>query len=103
MKGLSVSADDPRHLMHFRMYVSRNAAGKGKPVLEGVGLDAPTIAMCFNDNPLKEEAAVQAGLTKWVEGKGIQPPTWEVLLTAMEYAEIGKQPIDGLKAGLGCR
>ena len=87
--------------MLFRKNVSRVAAGKGRAVLEGVWLDAATIEACFRSNPLDEEAAVQAGLTKWVEGKGRQPPTWEALIEAMEDAEIGQEHFVRLKTGLG--
>ena len=62
----------------------------GRAVLEGVWLDAATIESCFRNNPLDEEAAVQAGLVKWVEGTGRQPPTWGALLEAMEDAEIAQ-------------
>lgn len=86
--------------MLFRMYVSRKAADKGIAVLEGVGLDAPTIAACFSASQ-NEEGAVQEGLTKWRGGKGFQPPTWGVLIEAIEYAQIEQQAIDGLKKELG--
>ena len=95
------SADHPKHLMLFRIHVSRTAADNGRAVLEGVGLLTDTIEPCFEDHPRNTEAAVQAGLTKWIEGKGLQPPTWEVLLDAMEYAQIGQQHIQDLKADLG--
>ena len=87
--------------MLFRKNVSRVAAGKGRAVLEGVWLDAATIEACFRSNPQDEEAAVQAGLTKWVEGKGRQPPTWEALIEAMEDAEIGPEHFQRLKTDLG--
>ena len=86
--------------MLFRMYVSRKAANKGIAVLEGVGLDAPTIAACFSAYP-KDEEAVQEGLTKWRGGKGFQPPTWGVLIDAIEYAQIEQQAIHDLKNKLG--
>ena len=101
LKSLSFSADRMNCPVLFRKHISKRAAGKGRAVLEGVGLDAATIEACFRNNPLDEEAAVQAGLTKWVEGKGCQPPTWNVLLEAMEYAEIPQQDINDLKASLG--
>ena len=85
--------------MLFRKYVSRKAANKGIAVLEGVGLDAPTIATCFSAYQ-REEEAVQEGLTKWRGGKGFQPPTWGVLIDAIEYAQIEQQAIDGLKKEL---
>ena len=81
--------------------MSRTAADNGRAVLEGVGLHTATIRPCFEDHPRNTEAAVQAGLTKWIEGKGCQPPTWEVLLGAMEYAQIAQQHIQDLKADLG--
>ena len=94
------SAEHPKHLRFFRIHVSRTATGKGRAVLEGVGLHTATIGPCFEDNP-DVESAVQAGLTKWIEGTGLQPPTWGVLLDAMEYALIGQQHIQHLKADLG--
>ena len=100
VKGLALSVDRPGYLVLLRKHVSRKAAGKGRAVLEGVWLDAPTIEACFRDNPRDEEAAVQAGLTKWVEGKGRQPPTWEVLLEAMDDAEVAQQDIQDLKTAL---
>ena len=87
--------------MFFRIHVSRTAADNGRAVLEGVGLLTDTIEPCFEDYPRNTEAAVQAGLTKWIKGKGLQPPTWEVLLGAMEYAQIAQQHIQDLKADLG--
>ena len=100
VNSLSFSADHPRHLMLFRKYISRRAAGKGRAVLEGVGLDVPTIVACFRSNPLNEEEAVQEGLTKWCGGASFQPPTWGVLIEAMEYANIAPQDIEALKRAL---
>ena len=101
MKSLSFSADHPRHLMLFRRHISRRAAGKGRAVLEGVGLDAPTIAACFTARPSNEEEAVQEGLTKWCGGsKGFQPPTWGVLIEAIEFANIAQQDIEALRRAL---
>ena len=100
VKSLSYFADRPGYLMLFRKHVSRRAADKGRAVLEGVGLDAPTIQTCFTDHPQSVEEAVHAGLIKWSSGQGLSP-TWEVLLQAMEYAEIGQQHIQSLKTALG--
>ena len=94
-------ADRLNYLVLFRRHVSKRAAGKGRAVLEEVLLDAATIEACFRNRPLNEEEAVQAGLTKWAQGKGHQPPTWGVLLEAMENAEIPQQDINDLKASLG--
>ena len=81
--------------------MSRNAAGKGRPVLEGVGLDSSTIEACFRSNPLDEEGAVQAGLIKWKDSsRQIFPSKWKVLISTMEYAGVAKQHIAGLKAEL---
>ena len=80
--------------------MSRKAAKKGNAVLEGVGLDMPTINACFKDFASEEEA-IQAGLQKWIEGKGLQPPTWKVLFNAITHAEIAQQHINDLKEELG--
>ena len=82
----------------FRKYVSRKAAGKGRAVLEGLGLALETIQACFVNNPLNEEAAVQDGLNKWREGHHGHSPTWKVLIGAMVYAGVAVQHIEGLKA-----
>ena len=82
--------------------MSKIAAGKVKAVLEGVGLDASTIAACERANPRNDEEAVQEGLTRWCGGKGTQPPTWGILIGAMEYAEIAQQHIQDLKDELDC-
>ena len=97
VKSFPSNADHPRHLMLLRKYVSRRAAGKGRAVLEGVGLDAPTIVACFTAHPLNEEGAVQEGLTKWCGGSsGFQPPTWRVLIEAMEYAVFAQYFVQNL-------
>ena len=103
VKRLALSADRPDHIRLFRIYVSRKAAGKARAVLEGVGLDTPTTDACFSAHPLNDEETVQAGLVKWKEGEGLlqkQPPTWKVLVSAMEYAGIAQQHIEELKEKL---
>ena len=97
VKCCAFSADHPDRLILFRKYVSRKAATKGRAVLEGVGLLTETIDACFSSHPLDEERAVQAGLTRWSGGQGHQPPTWEVLNSAMEYAKIVRQHIEDLR------
>ena len=99
MKNLSFPPDCPGYLMLFRKYVSRRASGKGRAVLEGVGLDTPTIAACYSA-PENEEEAVQDGLTRWAEGKGFQPPTWKVIVEAVEYTEIAQEDIQSLKKAI---
>ena len=84
----------------FRKYVSRKAPGKGRALLEGIGLAPETIKACYSSNPLDEEAAVQDGLHKWAEGRHGYHPTWRVLLDAMEYAGIGRQHCEGLREEL---
>ena len=102
-EGLVLSTGRSDHLKLFRKHVSRKAAGKARAVLEGVELDAATINACGSAHPQNDEEAVQAGLTKWAGGKGTQPPTWSVLIDAMEYAEIAEQDIQGLKEKLGLK
>ena len=98
-KCFTLSADHPDHLILFRTYVSRKAVGKGRAVLEGVGLDSETIGACFSS--VNEEEAVQAGLVKWCDGRGNKLPTWRVLFAAMEYALIAQQHVDELKKETG--
>lgn len=86
--------------MLCRTHVARTAAGKGRAVLEGLWLDRPAIEACFNDHH-NEEEAVQAGLAKWMDGIGRQPPTWAVLLCAMQYARIAPHHVQSLKEELG--
>ena len=100
VKSLPFSADCPGYLMLFRKHVSRRAADKGRAVLEGVGLDGPTIQTCFVNHPQDVEGFVHTGLTKWSGGQGHQPPTWKVLLQAMSDAEIAQQDIRDLETVL---
>ena len=100
-KCFTLSADHPDHLILFRKYVSRKAAGKGRAVLEGVGLDSETIEACFRSHPETEEEAVQAGLVKWCGGQGKKPPTWQMLFAAMEYAQIAQQHVHELMKETG--
>ena len=88
------------YLILFRNYVSRMSAGKGRAVLEGVGLTPEAIAACYGRHPLSEEEAVQDGLIKWAEGCHGCNPSWQVLLDAMEYARISQQHCQGLKEKL---
>ena len=84
----------------FRTYVSRPSAGKGRAVLEGVGLAPETIRACYGRHPLEEEEAVQDGLINWAEGHHGYSRTWRVLLTAMEYAGVAQHHSQGLKEEL---
>ena len=103
VNGLALSAGRSDHIMLFRIYVSRKAAGKARAVLEGLSLDTSTTDACFSAHAANDEEIVQAGLVKWKEGQGLlqkQPPTWKVLLSAMEYAGIAQQHIMELKEKL---
>ena len=94
------SAGCDRYLLLFRTYVSRTSAGKGRAVLEGIGLATETIEACYGRHSLNEEEAVQAGLNKWAEGHHGYSPTWRVLLDAMVFAGIGQQHCQGLREEL---
>ena len=95
------TSDHLDHLILFRKYVSSKAAAKGRAVLEGVGLDSSTIENCFLNNPSNCEEAVQDGLSKW-KNRPIRgfPPTWKVLVEAMQIAGVAQRHIDDLKAKL---
>ena len=84
----------------FRTYVSRPSAGKGRAVLEGVGLAPETIRACYGRHPLEEEEAVQDGLIKWAEGHHGYSRTWSVVLNAMEYAGVAQHHCQGLREEL---
>lgn len=77
--------------------MSRNAPGKGRALLEGLGLESPQITSYFSKHPLDEVEAVQSGLQGWVDEKD---PTWGDLLRAMEYAGIAVQNCNKLKRAL---
>ena len=85
--------------MLFRKFVSRNAAKKGRAVLEGVGLSSVRSNMCYTNHSANEEEAVQTGLIEWRNGGG-NSPTWAVLVNAMEHAEIPVPLITKLKEEL---
>ena len=80
--------------------MSRRAAGKGRAILEGLGLDSPQIDSLISGNR-RDEEAVQAGLIKWSDGCSRTTPTWKVLLSAMEYARFPQQDVQSLKQKLG--
>ena len=103
VKSLCFSTDRSDYRELFRIHVSRPGAGKPRAVLEGVGLDNSAIEECFRNNPRDVVEAVQTGLIKWSGGHHHKPPTWKVLLEAMEYAEIAQQHVQDLMARLRMR
>ena len=78
--------------------MSRQAWGKGRALLEALGLTGAQIAQCYGLHPLNEEESVQDGLQVWIEGG--RNTTWGDLLRAMETAGIAIQQRDGLKEEL---
>lgn len=82
------------------MYVSRQAAGKGKALLAALRLPPERIAAFYAqlDRSRSESEAVQAGLIEW-RGRASKP-TWAVLLKAMDDAGIAMEHCDGLKEEL---
>ena len=84
----------------LRTYVSRNAARKGRAVLEYLGLSQERIEMCYENHPTNIEEAVQSGLEEWSDGHCSRPATWKVLLDAMDHGGIACQHIASLRAEL---
>ena len=84
--------------MLLRNHVSRQVWGKGRALLEALGLSLAQIAKCYAMYPLNEEESVQHGLQVWVDGG--TNPTWEALLKAMETAEIDVQQRERLNEEL---
>ena len=82
-------ADCENHAFLFRKHVSRKGAGKGRAILECLGLTTPQITLCYQNNPRNEEEAIQDGLNKWCETHSGNC-TWQVLLNAMEFAGIAQ-------------
>ena len=82
--------------------MSRQSAGKGRAVLEYLGLDGSEIEMFYVKKLKDEEEAVQSGLLEWASGKAKshRPTTWEVLIGAMEHGGIRVKDIDQLKEEL---
>ena len=84
--------------MLLRKYVSQQACGKGRALLEALGLSGAQIDNCYGKQPLNEEESVQEGLQAWVD-RGSNT-TWGDLLEAMETAGIAVQQCNGLKKEL---
>ena len=101
VKGPLFCADRPDYRELFRNCVSRYAAHKAKALLEALGLENEAIETHFWNNPRNVEEAVHCGLIQWSRGHESKQPTWEMLLGAMEHAQIAKHHISGLKNDLG--
>ena len=84
----------------LRTYVSRNAARKGRAILEFLGLSHERIEMCYENCPTNIEEAVQSGLQEWSDGHCSRPATWKALLDAMNHGGIACQHIASLRAEL---
>ena len=80
--------------------MSSQACGKGKALLEALGLTRAQIAKYYGMYPLNEEESVQVGLQEWID-RDINA-TWRDLLEAMKTARIAVQQCDGLEKKLYC-
>ena len=69
-----------KYAVLFRKHVSRQGAGKGKAILECVGLTREQIKLCYQSNPLNREEAIQGGHC-----------TWQGILEAMKFAVVAAQ------------
>ena len=86
------------HAALFRKCVSKKGAGKGKALLECLGLSSPEIKLCYKNNPHDEVQAIQDGLDKW-ETNG-DHCTWQILLDAMTSADFTQQDCKELEEEL---
>ena len=93
---ISFVTGDPKCDIMLRTFVSRVGAGKGRALLEGLGLTAEMRDACYINNQSNVEEAIQSGLLQWKNGRG-NSPTWEVLLKAMGHAGIAVQHVAKLK------
>ena len=90
--------DLEKYLVFLRKYASQQACGKGRALLEVLGLSGAQIANCYGKHPQNEEESVQEGLQAWIGGGS--NTTWGDLLEAMETAGIAVQQCNGLKKEL---
>ena len=81
--------------------MSRQACGKGRALLEALGLTSAQIVKYYGMYELNEEESIQDGLQAWIGGD--INATWRSLLEAMETAGIAIQQRDGLKKELYSR
>ena len=97
--SLWMVTDSEGYPILLRTYVSRRSAGKGRALLEKLGLSPEKIALCYSKYPQDEEEAVQEGLYAWKDDVSSEP-TWKMLVDAMLYAGIGVQYVEELKEEL---
>lgn len=88
----------------FQNLCEQQCSRQSKWVLEGIGLDTPTMDACFSAHPLSDEEIVhtsRAGqMERWPDLLPKQPPTWEVLITAMKNAKIDPMHSEELEESL---
>ena len=80
--------------------MSKHATGKGELLLAALGLDRASIDAAYGSVEKTEISAVHDGLIRWSEGNARKRPTWQVLLNAMDDAEIAEKPCKELKEKL---
>ena len=97
--SLWMVTDSEGYPILLRTYVSRRSAGKGRALLEKLGLSPEKIALCYSKYPQDEEEVVQEGLYAWKDDVSSEP-TWKTLVDAMLYAGIGVQYVEELKEEL---
>ena len=84
--------------MLLRRHVSQQAWGKGRALLEALGLNGAQIAKCYSMYHPNEEESVQSGLQEWIGGG--TNITWKDLLKAMNVAGIAVQQCEELQKEL---
>ena len=90
--------DFNNHLVLLRRYVSSQAGGKGRALLEAFGLSTAQIKQYYGMYPLNEEESVQEGIQAWIcEDLN---STWKDVLQAMETAGIAIQQCKKLEEEL---
>ncbi len=84
--------------MLLRRYVSSQAWGKGRALLEALGLNGALIVKWYSMYHPNEEESVQSGLQEWIGRR--TNITWKNLLKAMNVAGIAVQQCEELKKEL---
>ena len=92
------AVDFKNHPVVVRRYVSRQAYGKGRALLEALGLSTAKIKKYYGMYPLNEEESVQEGILAWI-GEHLNS-TWGDVLNAMKVSGIAIQQCKGLEEEL---